>query len=122
MKGGSDHGSLISTCSINGKRQGRSSIKIENFNGTFRILRAGKNISTLYRQNRASEWHLMNNFDATDNDMIIGVQLRNFFTKRTTIQAEQSIFVELESFKINAAQEIIEERNLKITSVLANQE
>jgi hypothetical protein len=41
--------------------------------------------------------------------MIIGFQLRNFFGNRTTIQANHSISAAFDSFKINAAREIIEE-------------
>ena len=51
----------------------------------------------------------MYTFRSTDNDMIFGFQLRNFFIKRTYIQATQSITAEFDNFKINAAQEIIEE-------------
>lgn len=109
MKEGSDSGYLFSICVIGGKRQGESSQKIRNFNGTFRILRNGKNISTLYRLNRAAEWNLMNTFYTTDNDMSVGFQLRNFFPQRATIQAKQSISVEIDSFKIDAVQEILEE-------------
>ena len=50
----------------------------------------------------------MNSFRVTDNDMLIGFQLRNFFGKRTTIRANHSISAEFDSFKINAAREIIE--------------
>ena len=55
------------------------------------------------------EWTPMNTFRVTDNDMLIGFQLRNFLGKRTTIRANHSISAELDSLKINAAKEIIEE-------------
>jgi len=51
----------------------------------------------------------MDSFRVTDNDMLIGFQLRNFFGTRTTIRANHSISAEFDSFKINAAREIIEE-------------
>ncbi len=51
----------------------------------------------------------MKTFRVTDNDMLIGFQLRNFFGKRTTIRANNSVTAEFNNFKINAAQEIIEE-------------
>lgn len=109
MKGGSDQVYLFSDYVVNGKRIGGNSQKIENFNGTFRILRNGKTISTLYKINGAAEWNRLNNFRVTDNDMLIGFQVRNFFGSRTSIQANHSISAEFDSIKINAAQEIIEE-------------
>jgi hypothetical protein len=109
MKGGSDRRILFSSCVINGKRKEGDAHKTENFNGAFRILRTGKTISTLYKKAETPEWTQMNTFRVTDNDMLIGFQLRNFFGNRTTIQANHSISAEFDSLKINAAQEIIEE-------------
>ena len=109
MKGGDDRGYLFSNCVVGGRRKGGGSQKTENFNGAFRILRTGKTISTLYKKAETPEWTQMNTFRVTDNDMLIGFQLRNFFGKRTTIQATQSISAEFDNFRINAAHEIIEE-------------
>jgi hypothetical protein len=63
----------------------------------------------LYRKAGTPEWTKVNIFRVTDNDMILGFQVRNFFSKRTIIQANRSISAALDSLKINAAQEIIEE-------------
>ena len=109
MKEKSDLGYLFSNSFINGKRREGNSQKIENFNGTFRILRNGKTISTLYKINSAAEWNRLSTFRVTDNDMLIGFQVRNFFGNRATIQANHSISAEFDSLKINAAREIIEE-------------
>jgi len=109
MRGGGDRGYLFSYCLVNGRmREGRSQ-KIETFNGSFRLLRTGKTISTLYKKAGTPEWTKMNTFRVTNNDMLIGFMLRNFFGNRTTIRATHSISVELDSLKINTAQEIIEE-------------
>ena len=109
MKEGLYQGYMFSSCFINGKGSGGNSQKIDNFNGTFRILRTGKTISLLYKEAGASEWTQVNTFRVTDNDMVFGFQARNFFTNRTTIRAKHSISVELDSFKIIAAQQIIED-------------
>ena len=45
MEGGFSQGHLFSNCFANGMRKGGSSKKVENFNGSFRILRSGKKIS-----------------------------------------------------------------------------
>ena len=48
-------------------------------------------------------------FSFTENNMLIGFRLQNYFYKRTSIQAKDSIIAEFDNFKINVAQEIIEE-------------
>jgi hypothetical protein len=109
MRGGRIQGNIFCNYVVNGKWRRGNSQKIEKFNGTFRILRNGKTISALYKINGAAEWNRLNTFRATDNDMLIGFQVRNFFAKRTTIQANHSISAEFDSLKINAAQGIIED-------------
>jgi len=99
MKGGRDQGFIYSDCTMNGKKKGGNSQKIGNFNGTFRILRTGKTIRTLYRIKGALDWIKMNSFRATDNDMLIGFQVRNFFAKRTNIRAQHSISMEFDRLK-----------------------
>jgi hypothetical protein len=102
-------GWLSSGAIINGRWNKGSSKLIESFDGTLRILRKEQHISTLYKNKDASEWSKIHTFRSTDNDMIFGFQVRNFFNKRTTIQAKQSISAEFDNFRINAAEEIIEE-------------
>jgi len=109
MKGGVGQGYLFSNCVENGKIKPGGRQRAENFSGSFRILRKGKYISVLYKMTETTEWTPKTTFRVTGNDMMVGFQLRNFFNKRTTIGAEDSISVEIDRFKINAAQEIIEE-------------
>ena len=109
IEGGFNFGYLFGNCTVNGRKKRGSSHKTENFNGTFRIIRTGKTVSIFYKKAEATEWTQMNKFHVTDKDMMIGLQLRNFFANRTTIQANRSISAELDSLKISAAQEIIEE-------------
>ena len=109
LEGGFNQGHLFSNCTAKGRRKGGGSRRTENFNGAFRIMRTGKTISTLYKKKETPEWTKVNTFRATDEDMLIGVQVRNFFGNRTTIRANDSISAAFDSLKINAAQEIIEE-------------
>jgi hypothetical protein len=102
-------GWLASGALINGRWNQGNSILLESFDGTLRILRKGKYTSTLYKTKGVSEWSKLNTFRTTENDMIFGFQVRNFFNKRTNIQATQSLSAEFDNFRINAAQEIIEE-------------
>jgi hypothetical protein len=109
MKGGIDQGYLFSNGYVNGRRKKGDRHKTDNFNGWLRILRTGKSITTLYKKGGTLEWTQMNTFHITDKDMLIGFSLRNFYSKRTTIRATYSVTAEFDHFKINAAQEIIEE-------------
>jgi len=109
MGGGMHQGWLGTGAQINGRWNKGGSNKMENFDGALRILRKGENISTLYKMKGATAWNKMHTFRSTDNDMIFGFQVRNFFTKRTSIRATQSISAEFDNFRINAAHEIIEE-------------
>jgi hypothetical protein len=109
MGEGSYMGRLNSRGFTNGRWTHIYSDGMENFNGTLRILRKGKNISTLYKKKGSGTWSKIHTFGATEKDMIFGFQLRNFFANRTSIGAMHSISAEFDNFRINAAHEIIEE-------------
>jgi hypothetical protein len=100
IAGGGDRGILFSNSVLDGRRKKGLMQPIDNFKGSLRIIRKDQNISTLYK---------MGIFRLTDNDMLIGFQLRNFFVKRTLIVANHSISAAVNRFKINAARAIIEE-------------
>ncbi len=109
MQGGLDQGYLYTNSAVKGKRIHSGSHRAEKFYGSLRISRTGKNISTFYKTQGSSEWIKMHTFIITANDMMVGFQFRNFFNTRTTIEAHNSISIEIDRFKINAAQQIIEE-------------
>jgi hypothetical protein len=109
MKGGDYRGYVFSNGFVNGRKKKGDFQPIGTFKGSFRLLRTNKTITTLYKKVGAVEWTKMSSFRITDNDMIIGSQVANFSTKRSAIRATHSISAEFDSFKINAAQEIIEE-------------
>jgi hypothetical protein len=100
---------LSSSYFIGGRKVGGNSKPIDNFSGALRILRNGKHISALYKSRKTAEWSLMGTFHVTDNDLLVGFGLSNFFPERTAIRAEHPLSVEIDSFNINAAQEIVEE-------------
>jgi hypothetical protein len=109
LGGGVNQGYIFGNYILNGKREMAVSHRMEHFDGSLRILRKGKQIYLLYKKMEAAEWKLIRTFRLTGNDMMAGFQLRNFFNYRTTIQATDSISIEINRFKINAAREIIEE-------------
>lgn len=83
--------------------------KIGNFHGTLRIFRSGNQISTLYKREGNKTWKKMNTFRSTSKDVILGFSVRNFIAKRTYIKAKLPITAIFDNFRINAAQQIIEE-------------
>lgn len=109
MDGGSHQAWIQSHGFSNLRRNKSSAKKIDDFDGTLRILRNGKNISTFYEVKGAIAWSIIHTFRITDNDMIVGFQVRNFFNKRTSIVAPLSISAEFDNFRINAAHDIIED-------------
>lgn len=79
-----------------------------NFHGTFRIIRIGNKISTLYKENAEIEWKKMFTASFTKNDVIFSVRVQNFHGKMTSIKARSSVVGKFDNFRINAAQEIVE--------------
>ena len=108
LPGGGDSGILFSHCVLNGKRKKGFIQQIGNFKGSLRIIRSGEFISTSYREAGSKGWNRMDSFQLTENDMLFGFQLRNFFDKRTAIVANDTVAAEIDHFRINAAREIIE--------------
>ena len=80
-----------------------------DFHGTLRIVRIGHEITTLYKREGETHWRKLNTLPSTRNDAIVGFGLQNFILKRNSITAKVSITAKFDNFKINAAQEIIEE-------------
>ena len=109
MKGGSGSGGIFSNYILNGKRQKGILRRLEHFDGSMRIERKGKHIRILYKTKETTIWSLIKIVRLTGNDMIAGFQFRNFFNDRTVIQANDSLSIEIDRFKVIAAQEIIKE-------------
>jgi len=83
--------------------------KIGNFDGTLRIARIGNKITTIYRTKKDKQWEDLGTFQSTSNDVGVGFVLQNFISKRASITAKAPITATFDNFRINAAEEIIEE-------------
>jgi hypothetical protein len=83
--------------------------RVGDFNGTLRIVRIENNISTLYKIQGEREWRKLGTFRSTLSDIQLGFKLQNYTHDRTSITAKSPVTATFENFKINAAQEIIEE-------------
>jgi hypothetical protein len=82
---------------------------LDRFTGTFRIVRKSNNAYVLCRLSGSEKWMELDSFRFSTEDVLFGVLLQNFTTKRASIKAESSITAFFDNFKINAAQEIVEE-------------
>jgi hypothetical protein len=80
-----------------------------DFHGTLRFVRIGHEISTLYKREGEAQWKKLNTFPSSKNDATVGFGLQNFIVRRNSITAKSSITANFDNFRINAAQEIIEE-------------
>ena len=108
-RGESDSSIINSNYREKGKFKPGNSHRTGDFYGTLRFVRIGHKISTLYKKRGERQWKKLNTFPSTRNDAIVGFGLTNFIVKRKSITAESSITAKFDNFKINAAQEIIEE-------------
>ena len=108
-KGGRGFNTIYSACRENGKTHRGKWYKTGNFDGTLRIVRIGDKISTLFKRKEHAKWKKMDTFWSTQDDVIIGFRLHNFTIMRTSITARTSISGIFDNFRINAAEEIIEE-------------
>ena len=107
--GGSDSADILSGSLDNGRYHPGNSHDINNFDGTLRIVRKGSKITTLYRTKGDKDWKTLGTFWSTSNDLQFGFRLQNFTIKRTSITAKAPITATFDNFRINAAEEIIEE-------------
>jgi len=107
--GGNDYAEIRSASMNDGKYHPGNSHDINNFDGTLRIVRKGSKITTLYRTKGDKEWKTLDTLWSTSNDLGFGFQLQNFTAKRTSITAKAPITATFDNFRINAAEEIIEE-------------
>ena len=108
-KGGRDFNTIFSGFRKNGRFHRGNWYKIGNFDGILRIVRIGDRISTLFKRKRDAEWKKMDTFQSTPNDVMIGFSTCNFTPIRTSITAKTPITTTFDNFRINAAEEIIEE-------------
>jgi hypothetical protein len=101
----------ISTITLaGGKTKLRKKHFTENFHGTLRMIRKGKDITTMYKKEGQDGWKTMCTVPLTDKDMRFGFVGQNFWSKKQRkIKALAPFTVEYDNFRINGAQEIIEE-------------
>ncbi len=108
-KGGRDFSTIFSSARENGRLYPGKWHKIESFDGSLRIVRIGDEISTLFKKKGDTEWEKMDTFRSTPNDIMLGFKLQNFVLIRTSITARSPITATFDNFRINAAEEIVEE-------------
>lgn len=108
-KGGRDFGTLFSATRKSGTLHAGNWHKINNFDGSLRIVRIGDEVSTLFKRNEATEWEKMDSFRFPPKEVMLGFKLQNFVLNRASITASASVTATFDNFRINAAEQIIEE-------------
>ena len=106
---GGDSGEILSGSLDNGRYHPGNSRDMNDFEGTLRIARKGSKITTLYKTKGDKEWKALDTFWSTSNDLEFGFLLQNFIPSRTSITGKSPITATFDNFRINAAEEIIEE-------------
>jgi hypothetical protein len=86
-----------------------SKIINDNFRGTFRFVRVRDQITILYTTPGEKEWQKACSIFRTNADTWIGMKAQNFFNNRLSADAKLPLIVWFSNFKVNAAQEIIED-------------
>ncbi|MBW2096517.1 MAG: hypothetical protein JRI80_16720 [Deltaproteobacteria bacterium] len=108
-RGFEDNGFLLLGCVNWSRFTLETSRRVSGFHGTLRFVRKENKIVSLYRQEGATEWVKAGSCRINAGNMIVGFGLQNFDTERTTIKAEAPISATFDNFRINFAQEIVEE-------------
>jgi len=108
-RGGRDFQTILSATWKNGRFHRGDWHKIKNFDGSLRIVRIGDEISTLFKRKGDTEWKIMDTFRSSPNDVMVSFRLANFALKRASITARSPITATFDNFRINAAEEIVEE-------------
>jgi len=108
-KGGRDFNTIFSGYRKSGRFNRGNWHRIGDFDGTLRIVRIGEKISVLFRRKGDTEWKIVDTFRSTPNEIVIGFSLVNFLPVRTSITARSPITATFDNFRINAAEEMVEE-------------
>jgi len=108
-KGSRDFNTIFSGFRKSGRFHRGNWYRVSNFDGTLRIVRIGDRISTLFKRKGDAEWKKMDTFRSTPDDVMIGFSLVNFTPMRNSITARSPITAAFDNFRINTAEEIIEE-------------
>jgi len=106
--GGRSFNTIFSGQTRNGYYYLGSWQKIGNFDGTLRIVRLGKNVSTFFMQKNSGKWNKIYTFESNPNNIIAGFKVQNYSGKRKDISADDVASAVFDNFKINAAQGIVE--------------
>ncbi|MBW1780602.1 MAG: caspase family protein [Deltaproteobacteria bacterium] len=83
--------------------------RIGDFQGTLRIVRIDNRISAFYKERGDPEWKKIGTFSGMPGEVVVGLGLTNFDSRRTSIRADQPVMATFDNFRINSADEISEE-------------
>jgi hypothetical protein len=88
---------------------GQKRLELDRFHGSVRFVKVGQKISTLFKTGGELKWKEMATFPCATEDFKIVIGLQNFIGRKSLTPAKSSISAMVDNFKINAAENIIEE-------------
>jgi len=101
--------SIFATFKEKGAPLSRKWERIGDFHGKLRMVRIGNRITTFYKKRGDSEWKEIGEFSGMPGEVVVGLGLANFDSRRTSIQADQPVMAAFDNFRINNAGQISEE-------------
>lgn len=101
-------GKLNSGIVLNGKTKIKYGVNLKKFEGSIRLVRKGKTVTMLYKEEGSKEWISLNKYPYNNKDQYISLVFANYFMKRKKINADRVLSGSFDNFKINAVHQIIE--------------
>ena len=93
-----------------GKWNRRHLKEIGNFyQGTLRIVRIGRQVTLLYKSTGEMEWQKACSFFRPSYDTTVTLKVQNFIGDTIITEAKATFSAQFDNFRVNAAQEIIED-------------
>lgn len=99
---------LFSNHLVGGKKHQGGFSRIEDFDGTLRLVRQRDRVFVLYREKGNAEWTELGAHPFTERDAFVGFKVQNFLASRTIVQGSSSVIAVFDEFRINAAEGIVE--------------
>ena len=84
--------------------------EIDSFSGSIRLVRKGRKMTGYYRPEGTNSWRVLGSASwFPKGDATLGIVVQNFQARRTKIEADKSVSATFDNYRINHADEVIED-------------
>jgi len=108
FRGSGQPNNFLTSTSKNRAGRSPNTKEILDFDGSLRVIRTGRTVSTYYRQ-KGEAWKRLSAYPVSNADLTFGFTLQNFTPRTNNLKSAVPFTAEFSEFKINAAQDILEE-------------